>query len=66
MIILSVGDLKFRKHYSGEFLFKCKRCGCVWEADRGDKGLHISSPFLPFFATMECPYCGKKTDDRDW
>ena len=49
----------------GEFRFACKRCGCEWNADRGDNGLHISPPCCEFYAYMNCPNCGKETDSRN-
>lgn len=64
MQILNPGDPWLRK--PAEFRFKCKECGCEWEADRTDKGLYISPPGFPFFTRMRCPNCGKLTYDRKW
>lgn len=44
----------------GEFRFVCKNCGCEWNANRGDKGLHISPPCCEFYTYMKCPNCGKE------
>ena len=63
MQITKVGNLEFTK--KGEFFFHCKKCGCEWYADRGDKELHISPPICRFYTYMECPNCGEMTDDRD-
>lgn len=48
----------------GEFHFLCKKCGCEWYADRGDKGLKISPPCCEFYAYMDCPNCNSYTADR--
>lgn len=61
MNIIKHGDINKR---TGEFRFKCKKCGCEWFADRGDNGLKISPPCVEFYAYMNCPDCGKCTTDR--
>lgn len=62
MIILKPGQREMHKR--GQFQFKCKRCGCEWEADRGDKELKFSPPCEQFYAYMDCPNCGNFTTDR--
>lgn len=61
MIITKHGNMSRAK---GEFRFCCEECGCEWCADRGDNGLHISPPFVEFYAYMNCPCCGELTIDR--
>lgn len=48
----------------GEFSFRCKKCGCEWNADRDDRGLKISPPCVEFYAYMDCPNCESFTKDR--
>lgn len=60
MVVIKPGKLST----SGEFYFICKKCGCKWCADRGDKGFHISPPCVKFYAYMDCPSCGETTFDR--
>ena len=48
----------------GEFRFKCERCECEWDANRGDKGLNFSPPCCEFYAYMKCPECGETAFDR--
>lgn len=43
---------------SGGYNFVCKKCGCEWNARRGDKGFYISPPCMEFFVYMNCPECG--------
>lgn len=62
MTITKPGDPA--KMHRGEFSFRCKKCGCEWNADRGDKGLKISPPCCEFFAYMDCPNCGSYAEDR--
>lgn len=62
MTITKQGDPA--KMHRGEFSFRCKNCGCEWNADRGKDGAHISPPFVEFFAYMDCPNCGSWTKDR--
>lgn len=50
---------------NGSFHFCCKKCGCEWYADRGDKGLNFSPPCMEFFAIMSCPNCRRETVDRE-
>lgn len=46
----------------GEFLFRCKKCGCEWYADRSDKELKISPPCCEFYVYMNCPSCKSYTE----
>ena len=62
MNIRKTGDIS--KQRRGEFSFKCKNCGCEWDANRSDKGLNISSPCVEFYTYMKCPNCGRMTYDR--
>lgn len=45
---------------SGGYNFVCKKCGCEWNANRGDKGLKFSPPCCEFYTYMKCPNCGKE------
>ena len=54
MVITKLGDVN-KAH--GEFHFRCHHCRCEWLANRGDKGLGISPPFMEFFVYMKCPNC---------
>jgi hypothetical protein len=63
MNIIKPGKPQMQKH--GEFYFKCKKCGCEWDADRGDEGFGISPPCMEFFTYMPCPCCGDMTYDRE-
>lgn len=62
MKIVNAGNKEFSSR--GEFHFKCKKCDCEWYADRTDKELHISPPMLSFYTYMNCPNCGRYTEDR--
>lgn len=61
MTIIKHGDIEKRR---GEFHFVCERCGCEWEASRGDTGLSFSPPCVKFYAIMKCPDCGNTAYDR--
>lgn len=56
MNIIKQGNPEF---ITGDFYFKCKKCGCVWAANRGDRGLKISPPCMEFFTYMKCPNCNE-------
>lgn len=62
MQIIKVGDISKAK--KGEFHFICKKCGCEWYADRGDKGLIIAPPCCEFSVDMKCPTCNTYVTTR--
>ena len=65
MLVVKLGDSKFRKNKKGSFFFHCKRCGCKWYANSDDKGLNFSPLDCKFYTYMDCPNCYETTYDRE-
>lgn len=40
-------------------MFECKRCGCVFKADRNE--YQIGHHYNDYYYTCVCPTCGKTT-----
>ena len=49
----------------GEFRFYCLSCECEWWANRDEKEVIITPPFMPFDVYCKCPSCGHSSSFRN-
>ncbi len=53
MKIIKEGDISKLKKTKR---FECKKCGCIFEADKTE--YKISSQYNEFYTYATCPFCG--------
>lgn len=63
MTIIKEGDLNRLKPVSCLKRFECDKCGCVFEADKGEYDPYMENCSICFYS--KCPCCGNLARFKD-